>query len=57
MGYLCLGLFLGRLVWFVGNSGEMEIGYFGRGVVERHLDEWVQVGIYGLEDCLAWLFD
>ena len=56
MGYLRLGLFLGRLVWFVGNSGEMELGYFGRGVVERYLDEWVQVGTYGLEDCLAWLF-
>ena len=41
MGYLRLGLFLGRLVWFVGNSGEMELGYFRRGVVERYFDEWV----------------
>ena len=46
MGDLHLGLFLGRLVWYVGDSGEMERGYFGRGVVERYLDEWVQVGIY-----------
>ena len=46
MGFLRLGLNLGRLVLFVGNSGEIELGYFGRGVVERYLDEWVQIGIY-----------
>lgn len=39
-----------------GGTGKMGFGYFGREVVGRYLDEWVQTWIYWLEDCLAWFF-
>lgn len=33
-----------------------DLGILGHEVVGRYLDEWVQVGLYWLGDCLARLF-